>query len=72
MAKLITIVLLGIGLLVANVGLPREDVVRTRIPVAAKSDTGTCVNLILPAGAIGFIPIYCFDESNRLVYQGKY
>src|SRR4051812_4925002 len=62
----------AISLYAAQSGIPREEVIRTSIPVAAKGPTGTCVNLLPPAGAIGFIPIYCFDESQKLIYQGKY
>jgi hypothetical protein len=56
--------------------LQRE--MRPRFPVVSRipdprqpSHALTCVSLRLPAGYLGFEPVYCFDEGGNLVSHGR-
>jgi hypothetical protein len=40
-------------------------------PAATWTQSGMCVNLLLPDAAIGWTPIYCFDKERRLIFYKK-
>jgi hypothetical protein len=48
-----------------------ETVMSGRFAVLTRTDTGRCVNIRPVAGAIGYVAIYCFDDSGRLTFKGK-
>lgn len=56
-------------------GEPQEQIKKSRLPVAIKFDSKTCIQLkTIPGqlGGIGGNPVYCFDnESEKLVYKSE-
>jgi hypothetical protein len=49
-----------------------KSVLEHRFPAVVRTRDQTCVNLFLPRGTIGSMPVYCFDnDSGRLTYQAR-
>ena len=55
----------------ARSGQPPEDAMVGRFPVVARTADGLCVNLMLDAGWLGWVPVYCYTRDGRLTYRGQ-
>jgi hypothetical protein len=52
-------------------GQTRGEILKTRFSVAVTTPHGSCVNLRLRRGAIGWTPVYCYDRTGRLIHKGR-
>jgi hypothetical protein len=55
----------------SSLGIDEEQAKQGKVAVVARTKEGNCVNLRPEPGAIGTTYIYCFDQTGRMVFQGK-